>query len=165
MCDGVHGSLDLTPENVSGLLNAELPPFFSWLSEGRYVLSFVPGGSVRANSQQGCLDSVGNRSAGGNHAAIVVSTLHIAAAAGGFSWGGPGSFCGDSVSIRWCNEFYPENQRWVWMEWFTNVGVRWSPVALSSIQGGIGSLDDLHALGVLPTEVVYKSGDGWLVSE
>ena len=152
VCDGVHGSLDLTPENVSGLLNAELLPYFSWLSEGRYALSFVPGGSVRANNQQACLASVSNRSTGGNHAAIVVSTLHIADASGILSRGGPGSFCWDDVASYWlwC-EFYPENQRWVWMGWFTNVGVRWSPIALSSIENGIGSLDNLHALGLIST--------------
>ena len=152
VCDGVHGSLDLTPENVSGLLNAELPPYFSWLSEGRYALSFVPGGSVRANNQQDCLASVSNRSTGGNHAAIVVSTLHIADASGILSRGGPGSFCWDDVVSYWlwC-EFYPENQRWVWMGWFTNVGVRWSPIALSSIENGIGSLDNLHALELIST--------------
>ncbi|MDE2940069.1 MAG: S-layer homology domain-containing protein [Chloroflexota bacterium] len=158
VCDGVHGSLDLAPENVTGLLNAELPPFFSWLSEGRYTVSFVPGGSVRANSQEGCLDSVGNRSTGGNHAAIVVSTLHIADASGGWSQGGPGSFCWDDVVSYWlwC-EFFPENERWVWMGWFTNVGVRWSPVALSSIESGVGSLDDLHALDLIST-VAHEIG-------
>lgn len=152
VCDGVHGSLDLTPENVSGLLNAELLPYFSWLSEGRYALSFVPGGSVRANNQQACLASVSNRSTGGNHAAIVVSTLHVADASGILSRGGPGSFCWDDVASYWlwC-EFYPENQRWVWMGWFTNVGVRWSPIALSSIENGIGSLDNLHALDLIST--------------
>ncbi len=158
VCEGVHGSLDLTPENVSGLLNAELPPYYSWLSEGRYVLSFVPGGSVRANNQQGCLDSVGNRSAGGNHAAIVVSTLHVADAAGVLSLGGAGTTCWDDVVSYWlwC-EFYPENERWVWMGWFTNVGVRWSPIALSSVEGGIGSLDALDALDVIST-VAHEIG-------
>jgi len=151
VCDGVHGSLDLTPENVSGLLNAELPSYFSWLSEGRYALSFVPGGSVRANNQQGCLASVSNRSAGGNHAAIVVSTLHIADASNTWSSGGSGSYCWDSFSITWCNESYPDNGRQVWMGWFTNVGVRWSPTALSSIEHGIGALDDLHALHLVKT--------------
>ena len=162
VCDGVHGSLDLTPENVTGLLNAELTPFYSWLSEGRYSLSFVPGGSVRANNSQACMDSVSNRSTGGNHAAIVVSTLHIADASGGWSWGGYGSYCWDSTSIRWCNEFYPDNGRRVWMGWFTNVGIRWSPVALSSIESGIASLDDLHALGVIST-VAHEVGHtlGW----
>ena len=134
------------------MLNAELPPFFSWLSEGRYALSFVPGGSVRANSQQGCLHSIGTRSTGGNHAAIVVSTLHVADAAGVFSHGGPGSFCWDDVAshLGWC-EFYPGNQRWVWMGWFTTVGDQWSPIALSSIESGIGSLDALDALDVIST--------------
>ncbi len=64
VCDEVHGSLDLTPENVTGLLNAELPPYYSWMSEGEYALSFVPGGYVRANYQQDCLTSVSNRSTG-----------------------------------------------------------------------------------------------------
>lgn len=158
VCDGVHGSLDLTPENVTGLLNAELPAFYLWLSERRYALSFVPGGAVRANSQQGCLDSVGNRSTGGNHAAIVVSTLHLADASNISSLGGPGSRCWDDFASYWlwC-EFYPENQRWVWMGWFTNVGVRWSPIALSSIEDGIGSLDALHALDVIST-VAHEIG-------
>ena len=158
VCDGVHGSLDLTADNVTGLLSAELPPYFSWLSEGRYALSFVPGGSVRANSQQDCLASVSNRSTGVNHAAIVVSTLHIADASGLLSRGGPGSTCWDDVVSYWlwC-DFYPENQRWVWMGWFTNVGVRWSPIALSSIENGIGSLDNLYALGLIYT-VAHEIG-------
>nr|MDE0501923.1 hypothetical protein [bacterium] len=163
VCAGVHGSLDLTPENVTGLLNSELPPYYSWLSEGRYALSFVPGGSVRANSQQGCLDSVSSRSTGGNHAAIVVSTLHVADlhvadAAGVLSQGGPGSSCWDDVASHWlwC-DFYPENQRWVWMGWFTTVGVRWTPIGLSSIEDGIGSLDALDALDVIGT-VAHEIG-------
>ena len=158
VCEGVHGSLDLTPENVTGLLNTELPPYYFWISEGRYALSFVPGGSVRANNPQDCLVSVSNRSTGGNHAAIVVSTLHIADASGIFSWGGDGRLCWDDVVSYWlwC-EFYPENQRWVWMGWFTNVGVRWSPIALSSIENGIGSLDNLHALELIST-VAHEIG-------
>lgn len=151
VCDGVHGSLDLTPENVTGLLNAELTPYYSWLSEGRYALSFVPGGSVRANNQEDCLTSVSNRSIGGNHATMVVSTLHIENASNTVSWGGHGSYCWNSSSINWCNEYYPDNGREVWMGWFTNVGTRWSPIALSSIENGIGSLDSLHALGLIRT--------------
>jgi len=157
VCDGVDGSLDLTPENVTGLLNAELTPYYSWLSEGRYALSFVPGGSVRANNPQDCLTSVKNRSTGENHAAIVVSTLHIENASNVRSWGGSGSYCWDSYSTTWCNEFYPDNGRQVWMGWFTNVGARWSPIALYSIENGIGSLDNLHALGLLRT-VAHEIG-------
>ena len=157
VCDGVHGSLDLTPENVTGLLNAELPPYFSWLSEGQYALSFLPGGSVRANNQQDCLASVSNRSTGVNHAAIVVSTLHIDNASNVWSWGGPGSYCWDGVAIEWCNEFYPDNGRQVWMGWFTNVGSQWSPIALSSIENGIGSLDNLYALGLIKS-VAHEVG-------
>ena len=151
VCEGVHGSLDLTPQNVTGLLNAELPPYFSWLSQGQYALSFVAGGSVRANNQHDCLTSVNNRSPGGNHAAIVVSTLHIGEASNTWSWGGPGSYCWDSFSIEWCNESYPANRREVWMGWFTDVGARWAPIALSSIESGVGSLDNLHALAVIST--------------
>ena len=157
VCEGVHGSLDLTPENVTGLLNAELPPYYSWLSEGRYALSFVSGGTVRANNQQDCLTSVSNRSTGLNNAAIVVSTLHIDNASNILSWGGSGSYCWDSVSIRWCNEYYPDNERAVWLGWFTDVGPRWSPVALSSIENGPGSLDNLNALGVI-SNVAHEIG-------
>lgn len=157
VCEGVHGSLDLTPENVTGLLNAELTPYYSWLSEGQYALSFVPGGSVRANNPQDCLTSVSNRSTGGNRAAIVVSTLHIDNASNIWSWGGLGSYCWDSLSIKWCHESYPDNGRRVWMGWFTNVGTRWSPIALSSIENGIGSLDNLHALGLIKT-VAHEIG-------
>lgn len=157
VCDEAHGSLDLTPENVTGLLNAELPPYYSWMSEGEYALSFVPGGYVRANYQQDCLTSVSNRSTGGNHAAIVVSTLHIDDASNVWSWGGPGSYCWDSVSINWCHDLYPDSGREVWMGWFTNVGVRWSPIALSSIENGIGSLDNLRALNLIYT-VAHEIG-------
>ena len=157
VCDEAHGSLDLTPENVTGLLNAELPPYYSWMSEGEYALSFVPGGYVQANYQQDCLTSVSNRSTGGNHAAIVVSTLHIDDASNVWSWGGPGSYCWDSVSINWCHDLYPDSGREVWMGWFTNVGVRWSPIALSSIENGIGSLDNLRALNLIYT-VAHEIG-------
>ncbi len=43
---GTKQKFELSPEAVATALNAELPPYFNWASNGRKSLSFIPGGEV-----------------------------------------------------------------------------------------------------------------------
>ena len=66
ICEVAEGNLDLAPEEVVGLLESEITPYFDWLSGGRYRPVFRVGGTMEAASfdnRGDCIRSVWKASA------------------------------------------------------------------------------------------------------
>lgn len=113
-CDVPDGSVPVDPAAVAALLDDELGPYFSWISEGRYVPRFVVGGTATATSPSGwpqspftrqveCEQRVAAGSSGGAAGAIVV----VDAAYGG-GYGTPGMTC---AVVSSCVSIFPGNGR------------------------------------------------------
>ena len=108
VCDVADGTTEIDVESTVELLNRQIPPYFAWLSGGRYQPEFVEGGKVKVDTavastspgDYGCEQVVGETSVGGTEGAVII--LDKAALEG--AHGGAGR--ADKLS-------YPENGRTV----------------------------------------------------
>jgi hypothetical protein len=143
-------------------LNERMKPYYKWLSEGKYTLSFVVGGTVNGThdgSSWGdiwtCLEKVYNNSAGNRNGAVVVLDEILSYAEGFAGLAGPGGFCTDGGSCGVPNTF-PGNGRYAllgaetfssntpWGEPLTSVGAHEMGHALHFPHSSSGNGDDYN---------------------
>lgn len=150
ICDTSNGSVALNPQLVADLLNAELDPYFLWLSDGRYQPTFQVGGTVSAGEttwpddpfdmQAECRSQVSAVATGTTNGALVVVD---AAYAGGFAT--QGVWC--EVTSN-CPTTYPQNGRFVVVGAAAVTSVGGSPPALRTVAHEIGHAVSLpHSYG------------------
>ena len=116
VCDVADGHLNIDVGSAVALLNREIPPYFSWLSGGKYRPEFVAGGTVKAESNRSsdladdyeCDDRVAEVSRGGTEGAVIILDKDGIA-----SYGGPGRWKGSFVDGIWqiTPAAFPENER------------------------------------------------------
>jgi hypothetical protein len=118
VCDVANGDQTLDPAEVTATLNAEITPYFQWLSDGAYTPSFVAGSIVESTDvidqeefeqeqafAPGCGDAVATASTRSPNGALIVVNV-------GFD-GGYGTFGGvcPEDPFTGCTEFFPGNSR------------------------------------------------------
>ena len=104
VCDVADGHLQVDVVSTVALLNREITPYFSWLSEGKYRPEFVAGGTVQADpgissehaEDYGCDGRAADVSEGGTQGAVVIVDKE-----GVVSSGGAGSWAGSFVEHVW----------------------------------------------------------------
>jgi len=57
-CNLPDGDFDLQPAELVGFFQAEVVPFFSWLSDGQYQVSLSVGGTVHSDTAVDCANTV-----------------------------------------------------------------------------------------------------------
>lgn len=80
LCDVADGSTEVDLRSAVALLNRQIPPYFSWLSGGRYEPEFVEGGTVKIETaipsakpgDYGCEEPVAEASKGGTEGALII---------------------------------------------------------------------------------------------
>ena len=99
-------------------LNSRVGPYYDWLSEGKYDIAFVEGGTVTGTKDGEaygdigtCLNKVANNSAGNRNGAVVVLDDILSNAEGFAGLAGPGYFCTDGGSCGVPSTF-PGNGRY-----------------------------------------------------
>lgn len=112
-CDVPDGAVGVDLAATVATLNAELQPYFTWLSGGNYLPAFVAGASVAASQPSGWPDTVAfqseceslaaQRSAEGAAGALIIVD---AAYSGGYATAG--AAC---ETLSECPTTYPENGR------------------------------------------------------
>lgn len=158
ICDTSNGELVLDPQAVTDLLNAQIDPYFMWLSDGRYRPAFQRGGTVTAGTttwpddpfdmQAECRSKVSSVASGTSKGALIVVD---ASYAGGFATAG--IWC-DVVAN--CATTYPQNSRFVVVGGATVTSVGGQPPALRTIAHEIGHAISLpHSYG---GEVTFLGG-------
>ena len=116
VCDVSDGGATLNMETIVTLLNREIPPYFSWISEGRYQPAFLVGGMVKADngksseraSDYECDEVVSDAPAGeADGALIVLNKANLV------SNGGQGTYESSYVDHIWQVDpgRYPDNTR------------------------------------------------------
>lgn len=158
VCDMPDGDLEITPEGLVGFLDAEISPFFDWLSDGQYDLSFVVGGTVTSgNSASECEEAVEEESPGGNRGVLIVLDKDRPWHAGGIAgWGSAGSVCYSAVSVNWCSTGFPANGRGATLLGFVDMDHQRLQGGLDALENGFTSLPSLHATstaGILAHEI------------
>ncbi len=143
ICDTSNGGLVLDPQAVSSFLNAQLQPYFAWLSDGRYSPAFQAGGTVTAgptgwpddpfDTQSECRSKVAAATTGSAAGALIVVDVPYG---GGFAT--PGVWCETAAT---CPNRYPQNGRWAVVGGSTVTSVGGLPAALRTVAHEIG-----HAL-------------------
>ena len=116
VCDVSDGDLRVDVGDAVVLLNREITPYFSWLSDRRYRPEFVAGGTVEADpgrssehaSDYECDDRVAELSQGGSEGAVIILDKEVEA-----SYGGAGSSTGSFVDHIWqvASGTFPDNDR------------------------------------------------------
>ena len=81
-CDTSNGGLSIDPVTVANLLNAELDPYFIWLSDSKYRPVFAVGGTVAAGNttwpddpfdmQAECRSAVSTSASGTSRGVLIV---------------------------------------------------------------------------------------------
>jgi hypothetical protein len=118
VCEVANGDVTLDPVTVTNTVNAEITPYFQWLSEGAYTPVFVAGGVVESTDvidqeefeqerafAPGCGDAVAAASDSSPNGALIVVNV-------GFD-GGYGTFGGvcPEDPFTGCTELFPGNSR------------------------------------------------------
>ena len=116
ICHVADGGLHIDLRETVDLLQQEIPPYFSWLSGGRYRPEFVAGGVVRAAARgvsddsgaYECDENVKSASEGGSDGALIVLDK-----SGIASRGGPGAYATEGGDGPWriVTRPYPQNRR------------------------------------------------------
>ncbi len=71
VCDTATGSVSVTPADVTAVLNAEVAPYYRWLSEEAYQPVFRSGGTVMEGS--GCTNAVADRVTSDPNGVIIIT--------------------------------------------------------------------------------------------
>lgn len=158
ICDTSNGGLVLDPQAVTDLLNAEIDPYFIWMSDAKYRPVFQRGGTVTAGAttwpddpfdmQSECRSRVSSSASGTSRGALIVVD---AAYAGGFATGG--IWC---EVVATCATTYPQNSRFAVVGGATVTSVNGQPPALRTIAHEIGhAISFPHSYG---GEVTFLGG-------
>lgn len=150
VCDTSNGGLVLDPQTVTTLLNAELDPYFAWLSDALYRPVFQTGGTVSAGQttwpddpfdmQSECRSRVQNATTGAASGVLIVVDAPYA---GGFATAGV--WC--EISSE-CPTTYPANGRFVVVGGSTVTSVAGAPPALRTVAHEIGhAISFPHSFG------------------
>jgi hypothetical protein len=150
VCDTSNGNLVLDPGTVASFLNAELDPYFMWMSDAKYRPTFSAGGTVTAgasgwpdnpfDTHGECRSKVSTASSRTSAGALIVIDV---AYEGGFAT--PGLWC-EVVSN--CPTTYPQNGRWAVVGGATVTSVGGRPPALRTVAHEIGHTIHLpHSYG------------------
>ncbi|HVR32132.1 MAG TPA: S-layer homology domain-containing protein, partial [Acidimicrobiia bacterium] len=158
VCDTANGGLSINPQTVTNLLNAQMDPYFIWLSDAMYRPVFQVGGTVTAGAttwpddpfdmQPECRSRVAERASGATRGALIVVDAPYA---GGFATAGV--WC-EVVST--CPTTYPGNGRFAVVGGATVMSVGGEPPALRTIAHELGHAISLpHSYG---GEVTFLGG-------
>ncbi|MEX2653942.1 MAG: S-layer homology domain-containing protein [Acidimicrobiia bacterium] len=140
ICDTSNGDLVLDPQTVTDLLNAEIDPYFMWMSDGIYRPLFQPGGTVPGgttgwpnepfDTHPECRSNVASAASGTSRGALIVVDANYAGglATAGF-WCDPAADCATT---------YPQNSRFAVLGGATVTSVNGNPPALRTVAHEIG---------------------------
>lgn len=125
ICETPQGDQPVSVSGAVAYLNANVTPYYDFLSEGDYRIVFQAGGMVAAGDPNACLTAAGAASAGGVNAALVIADVVT-----GFGFGGPGFTCPASVCGNQGPTAYPGNYREVFVgaEAVVDVGIFGEPL-------------------------------------
>lgn len=147
VCETPHGDLELTPKALVGWFTAEVVPFLSWQSDGKYQVSFNVGGTVTADSHSECKQEVIGASQGGSRGALIVQNRYGA----GAGLGSPGITCYGPK----CE--FPSNRRVVTILSIALPEDNRVGVVLDALENGFPSRNVLFAVGAVKS-VVHEMG-------
>ena len=111
---GPYGLSQVTVEEFVFVLDRVVSEYWLVMSRGVYRVSFVVGGTVW-DPDGGCAAGVRAVSTG-RARAVLIAEVNSYVPVGGAGTGSPGRWCSDGRTTWWCDDSYPANGRWAFVQ-------------------------------------------------